>query len=85
MSVQQRRNYDPDFKRNAVELTEEAGRTISNIFEAFLNVDEDEGRFVLERHNYLLPLVLNIQLVLTSCSIKHADPPKQDSHQDPKV
>ena len=27
MSVQQRRKYDPDFKRNAVQLTEEPGRT----------------------------------------------------------
>ena len=29
MSVQQRRKYDPDFKRNAVQLTEEPGRTVS--------------------------------------------------------
>ena len=28
MSVQQRRKYDPDFKRNAVQLTEEPGRTV---------------------------------------------------------
>jgi transposase len=28
MSVQQRRKYDPDFKRNAVRLTEETGRTV---------------------------------------------------------
>jgi transposase len=33
MSVQQRRNYDPDFKRNAVKLTEESGRTVSGIAE----------------------------------------------------
>ena len=33
MSVQQRRKYDPDFKRNAVVLTEEPGRTISNVAE----------------------------------------------------
>ncbi len=33
MSVQQRRNYDPDFKRNAVVLTEEPGRTVSSVAE----------------------------------------------------
>ena len=33
MSVQQRRNYDPDFKRNAVKLTKESGRTVSGIAE----------------------------------------------------
>ncbi len=31
MSVQQRRKYDPDFKRNAVQLTEEPGRTIAGV------------------------------------------------------
>ena len=31
MSVQQRRKYDPDFKRNAVQLTEEPGRTVTGI------------------------------------------------------
>lgn len=30
MSVQQRRNYDQDFKRNAVRLTEEPGRTVGS-------------------------------------------------------
>ena len=33
MSVQQRRNYDPDFKRNAVQLTEEPGRTVAGVAE----------------------------------------------------
>ena len=33
MSVQQRRKYDPDFKRNAVQLTEEPGRTVAGIAE----------------------------------------------------
>ena len=31
MSVQQRRKYDPDFKRNAVQLTEEPGRTVADV------------------------------------------------------
>jgi len=31
MSVQQRRKYDSDFKRNAVVLTDEPGRTVSNV------------------------------------------------------
>jgi len=33
MSVQQRRKYDPCFKRNAVQLTEEPGRTVSGAAE----------------------------------------------------
>ena len=33
MSVQQRRKYDPDFKRNAVQLTEEPGRTVAGVAE----------------------------------------------------
>ncbi|MGV7223891.1 MAG: transposase [Nitrospinales bacterium] len=33
MSVQQRRKYDPDFKRNAVQLTEEPGRTVTGVSE----------------------------------------------------
>ena len=33
MSVQQRRKYDKDFKRNAVRLTEEAGRTVLEVAE----------------------------------------------------
>jgi len=33
MSVQQRRKYDPDFKRNAVQLTEEPGRTVAAVAE----------------------------------------------------
>jgi len=31
MSVQQRRKYDSEFKRNAVLLTEEPGRTIPEV------------------------------------------------------
>jgi len=31
MSVQQRRKYDSDFKRNAVQLTEESGKSITEI------------------------------------------------------
>lgn len=31
MSVQERRKYDPDFKRNAVQLTEEPGRTVATV------------------------------------------------------
>ena len=31
MSVQQRRKYDSDFKRNAVRLTEEPSRTVSGV------------------------------------------------------
>jgi transposase len=33
MSVQQRRKYDPDFKRNAVRLTEEPGRKVADVAE----------------------------------------------------
>jgi transposase-like protein len=33
MSVQNRRKYDSDFKRNAVLLTEESGRTIQEVAE----------------------------------------------------
>ena len=33
MSVQQRRKYDPDFKRNAVLLTEEPDRTVAGVAE----------------------------------------------------
>ena len=33
MSAQQRRKYDPDFKRNAVRLTDEPGRTVAKIAE----------------------------------------------------
>ena len=33
MSVQQRRKYDPDFKRNSVQLTEEPGRTVTDVAE----------------------------------------------------
>ena len=33
MSVQRRRKYDSDFKRNAVQLTEEAGRTVADVAE----------------------------------------------------
>ncbi len=33
MSVQRRRKYDPDFKRNAVRLVEEAGRTVAEVAE----------------------------------------------------
>ncbi len=31
MSVQQRRKYDPDFKRNAVQLAEEPDRTVASV------------------------------------------------------
>ena len=33
MSVQQRRKYDSDFKRNAVQLTEKPGRTVADVAE----------------------------------------------------
>jgi transposase len=33
MSVQQRRKYDPDFKRNSVQLTEEPGQTVAEVAE----------------------------------------------------
>ena len=33
MSVQQRRKYDPDFKRNVVQLTEESGRSVTDVAE----------------------------------------------------
>ena len=33
MSVQQRRKYDPDFKRNAVKLAEEPARTVAGVAE----------------------------------------------------
>jgi len=33
MSVQQRRKYDSDFNRNAVQLTEEPGRTVTDVAE----------------------------------------------------
>lgn len=31
MSVQQRRQYDSDFKRNAIQLSEEPGRTVAGV------------------------------------------------------
>jgi len=31
MSVQQRRKYDPDFKRNSVQLAEKSGRTVAEV------------------------------------------------------
>lgn len=31
MSVQQRRKYDPEFKKNAVLLAEEPGRSVSDV------------------------------------------------------
>jgi hypothetical protein len=34
MSVQQRRKYDSEFKRNAVLLTEEPGRTVPEVTES---------------------------------------------------
>ena len=40
MSVQQRRKYDPDFKRNAVQLTEEPGRSVSSVADA-LGISKD--------------------------------------------
>ncbi len=33
MSVQHRQKYDPDFKRNAVLLSEEEGRTVTEVAE----------------------------------------------------
>ena len=33
MSVQRRRKYDPDFKRNAVQLSGEPGRTVAEVAE----------------------------------------------------
>ena len=33
MSVQQRRKYDPDFKRNAVQLAEEPDQTVAGVAE----------------------------------------------------
>ena len=33
MSVQQRRKYDPEFKKNAVLLAEESGRSVSDVAE----------------------------------------------------
>ncbi len=33
MGIQNRRNYDPEFKRNAVLLTEEPGRRVSEVAE----------------------------------------------------
>lgn len=33
MSVQQRRKYDPEFKKNAVLLAEEPGRSVSDVAE----------------------------------------------------
>src|SRR5210317_2576151 len=40
MSVQHRRKYDTDFKRNAVLLSEEPGRTVSEVAEN-LGVNKD--------------------------------------------
>lgn len=40
MSVQQRRKYDSDFKRNAVRLLEEPGRTVSEVAES-LGISKD--------------------------------------------
>lgn len=40
MSVQNRRKYDPDFKRNAILLSEEPGRKVSEVAES-LGVHSD--------------------------------------------
>jgi transposase-like protein len=40
MSVQQRRKYDSDFKRSAVLLSEEPGRTVSEVAES-LGISKD--------------------------------------------
>jgi len=40
MSVQNRRKYDPEFKRNAVRLTEEPGRTVPEVAEK-LGINSD--------------------------------------------
>ena len=40
MSVQERRKYDKDFKRNAVRLTEEPGRTVGDVAEG-LGIEAD--------------------------------------------
>jgi len=40
MSVQNRRKYDPEFKKNAVRLTEEPGRTVPEVAEK-LGVNSD--------------------------------------------
>ena len=34
MSARKRRNYDSDFKRNAVQLTEDPGRTVAEVAES---------------------------------------------------
>lgn len=40
MSVQQRRKYDPEFKKNAVRLSEEPNRSVSDVAESLgLSVD----------------------------------------------
>lgn len=49
MSVQQRRKYDPDFKRNAVQLTEEPGRTVAGVAEN-LSISKDFLYRWLERN-----------------------------------
>ena len=36
MSVQHRREYDPEFNRNTALLSEEPGRTVSEVAESFL-------------------------------------------------
>ncbi len=36
MGIQNRRNYDPEFKRNAVLLTEEPERRVSEVAEKFV-------------------------------------------------
>lgn len=38
MSVQQRRKYDPEFKKNAVLLTAEPGRSVREVAENLLLV-----------------------------------------------
>ncbi len=40
MKTDQRRKYDPDFKRQAVRLTEEPGRTVSEVAEK-LGIEKD--------------------------------------------
>ena len=60
MSVQHRRNYDPDFKRNAVKLTEESGRSVSEVAEnlgIWKAPDSDAALKILLRSDSQTPAV----------------------------
>ena len=63
MSVQPRRKYDPEFKKNAVRLSEELNRSVSDVTESLgLSVDllyrwrrqyDNQGEIAFPGHGHL--------------------------------